>query len=229
MGMFSWDCNGCGFAMRDCRGCAEDGWMGHAVCLTPDGSRVIGHYDHYGQLGEYNLVDQIGKFAIYHKACWELAGKPEYDRPALHSRDQGFCLAIHGQPLPKPTSPEWFTVARTWEAIDRVLARYARLLCNVEHDEAARLWNILTPEQQLVLCAEFKAEKQTRRDRYHAAYDAWCSAVSKAIDEGSNAEDIDDDSPKREEDPKTYTFGGLTFDYGWLDVLVYKANEKAGQ
>lgn len=226
MGMFSWDCNACGFAMRDCRGCAEDGWMGHAVCLTPDGSRVVGHYDHYGNLGGYNLVDQIGKFAIYHKACWELAGKPEYDRPARHSRDQGFCLAIHDQPLPKPTSPEWFTVARTWEAVDRVLQRYARLLCDIEHDEVEQLWNSLTAERRRVLCAEFEAEKQARRDRYRAAYDAWCRGVSEAIDDGSAAKDIDVPVPEREEDPNTYAFDGLSFDYGWLDVFVSKAHDE---
>jgi hypothetical protein len=225
MGMFSWDCNACGFAMRDCRNCAKDGWMGHAVCLTPDGSRVIGQYDHYGSLGSYSLVDHSGPFAIYHKACWELAGKPEYDRPARHSRDQGGCLAIHGQPLPKPTSPEWFTVARTWEAVERVLRRYAKLRSDIESADVERLWTSLTPEHQIALCAEFEADQQARNDRYRAAYNAWFDGEG----EGADIDTPMAPMPEPEKAPKSYTFNGLVFNYGWLDVFVSKANDKAVQ
>jgi hypothetical protein len=211
MGMFSWDCNGCGFAMRDCRSCSEGGWMAHAVCLTPDGSRVIGQYDHYGNLGSFNLVDLSGKFAIYHKACWELAGKPEYDRPARHSHDQGACLAIHGKPLPKPTSPEWFTVARTWEAFDRILQRVAKVRSEIEHAEAVRLWEGLTTTDQTALCAAFEAEQQTRMDQFRRTREAWFDA-----DDGGPM-------PEWEGNPKTFSFNGLTFNYAWLDVLVWQA------
>lgn len=212
MGMFSWDCNACGFAMRDCCDCAKDGWMGEAVCLTPDGSRVIGHYDHYGKLGSYNLVDQRGPFAIYHKACWELAGRPEYDKPARHSRDQGACLHIHGEPLPQPRSPEWFTVARTWEAIERVLLRYAKLRSDCDREETERLWESLAPDRQLALCATFEAAQNERAARYRAAYDDWSG---------------DAPMPEPEANPKTFAFDALIFNYAWLDVVVYKATAAA--
>ena len=214
MGMFSWDCNGCGFAMRDCPSCSESAWMGHAVCLTPDGSRVIAKYDHYGNLGSFNLVDQ-GKFAIYHKACWELAGKPEYDRPARHSHDQGACLAIHGKPLPKPTSPEWFTVARTWEAFDRILHRVAKVRSDIEHAETIKLWSSLTAADQTALCAAFEADQKARCDHYHLSREAWLDS-----DDGGPM-------PEWEPNPKTFSFNNLTFNYAWLDVLVYKASQNS--
>jgi hypothetical protein len=216
MGMFSWDCNGCGFAMSDCTNCSAGGWMGHAVCLTPDGSRVIGQYDHYGNLGSFNLVDQRGTFAIYHKACWELAGKPEYDRPARHSHNQGACLAIHGAPLPKPTSPEWFTVARTWEAFDRILQRVAKVRSEIEHAETVRLWEGLTTTDQGALCAAFEAEQLTRMDEFRRTREAWFDA-----DNGGPM-------PEWEGNPKTFSFNGLTFNYAWLDVLVWKAVQEKG-
>ena len=211
MGMFSWDCNGCGFAMRDCRSCSEGNWMVHAVCLTPDGSRVIGQYDHYGNLGSFNLVEEGGKFAIYHKVCWELAGKPEYDRPARHSRDQGACLAVHGSPLPKPVSPEWFAVARTWEALDRVLRRVAKVRSDIEHAEAVQLWDSLTDGDRVALCSAFDADQKARCDRYRLSREAWLDS-----DDGGPM-------PEWEANPKTFSFNGLTFNYAWLDVLVYKA------
>jgi hypothetical protein len=76
MGMFSWDCNACGFSLRECRNCSEGNWMSKGVCLTPDGSRVIGHYNAYGQLGEYNLVDQIGKLIKHRQALADVAFRP---------------------------------------------------------------------------------------------------------------------------------------------------------
>jgi len=121
MGMFSWNCVACGFSIRDCRNCCEQNWQAEAVVLTPGGSRVIGHYDSYGNVGGVNLVDQIDPFAMYHKACWELAGKPEFEKPSAHARDQGFCLGCHDDPyykLPIPRSPEWFTIAAQWHAIE---------------------------------------------------------------------------------------------------------------
>jgi len=212
MGMFSWDCNGCGFSLRECRGCSVDNWMSKGVCLTPDGSRVIGHYNAYGQLGEYNLVDQIGKFAIYHHACWEVAGRPEYDRPSHHSRDQGFCHAMHGQPLPKPTGPEWFVQAKMWQAVDRVLNAYAQLLCDIDHDREEGYWKSLSPERQLACCNEFEAARNARKERDHAAWEMYLRAA-----------DGDLEPPKKEPDPTHYKFDGINFDYMWLGHFVSMA------
>lgn len=211
MGMFSWDCNGCGFSLRDCKGCSQDNWMSRGVCLTPDGSRVIGFYDSYGHLGEYNLVNQIGKFAIWHHACWELAGKPEYDKPARHSHDQGFCHAMHGTPLPKPTSPEWFHTAQMWQAIDRILMKWGDVRAEWDHKEVQDKFALFTKEGQDRLCAEYKADRAARRARNRAADDAYYN------DPDENAQ-----APVKEEDPATFLYECITFDYGWLGVVVSK-------
>jgi hypothetical protein len=211
MGMFSWDCNACGFSLRECRNCSEGNWMSKGVCLTPDGSRVIGHYNAYGQLGEYNLVDQIGKFAIYHHACWEVMGRPEYDRPSHHSRDQGFCHAMHGQPFPLPTK-EWIEKARMWQSVERVLNAYAQLLCEIDHDREKGYWDSLKPERQLALCNAYTAERNARKARWDVAW----SEYLRSTDE--NAVD-----PPKEPDPKTFQFDGIVFDYMWLGHFVAMA------
>jgi hypothetical protein len=118
MGMFSWECPACNFSIRDCGGCCEDNWQGEGVVLTAGGSRIIGTYDGYGRIGGCELGEQIDDFAIYHKACWELKGKPEFTKPSRHAADQGFCITEHkGWKLPKPTSVEWFTQASEWLAL----------------------------------------------------------------------------------------------------------------
>jgi hypothetical protein len=120
MGMFSWECPACNFSIRDCGGCCEDNWQGEAVVLTPGGSRIIGTYDGYGRVDGCELGDQIDDFAMYHKTCWELAGKPEFTKPSRHAADQGFCIAGHdGWQLPKPTSVEWFVQANQWHGLHR--------------------------------------------------------------------------------------------------------------
>lgn len=185
--------------------------MAHGVCLTPDGSRVLGFYNSYGQLGEYNLVDQIGKFGIYHKACWELVGKPEYTKPASHSRDQGFCHQMHGQPFPLPTK-EWLALATMWQAVDRVVSAYWSLRADLDFRESERTWDTLSTERQLALCKAFKADKVARSTRNRDRYDAYLN--------DPNEEAI---QPPKEADPEFFTFDDRTFDYGWLNILVSRA------
>lgn len=211
MGMFSWDCLACGFSLRDCRGCSEKNWMAHGVCVTPDGSRVIGFYNSYGQLGEYNLVDQIGKFGIYHKACWELLGKPEYTKPASQSRDQGFCHQLHGQPFAAPTV-EWIEKAKTWQYVDRTINAYWHLRAELDFAEVQKTWDSLTPERQLALCNAYEADKVARRTRNHDRQQAYYN------DPDENAVE-----PAKEEDPDFFKFDDRNFDYGWLGVLVTRA------
>lgn len=136
MGMFSWNCVACGFSIRDCGRCTEQNWQSEAVVLTPGGSRIIGHYDGYGRIGGTDLSEQIDQFSVHHKACWDLAGKPEYDKPSPHARDQGFCLGCHDDPyytLPIPTSPEWFTIARQWHAIERLFGAINKYLWDLSY------------------------------------------------------------------------------------------------
>lgn len=215
MGMFSWDCNACGFSLRECRGCSVDNWMSKGVCLTPNGSRVIGYYNAYGQLGEYNLVGQIGEFAIYHHACWEVMGKPEYDRPSHRARDQGFCHGMHGQPFPLPTK-EWIDKARMWQAIDRVLNAYAQLLCDIDYNREEGYWKSLRPERQLACRKVYEDDRKAREARYVKAWNAYLNSMMPD-------EDTPDNPPEKEPAPKTFTFDGIVFDYMWLGHFVSMA------
>lgn len=67
-------------------------WMSQAVALTPDGQRLLGEYDGYGRIGEVGNEDQI-EAAYLHRACWEVAGKPDfeaYGTPSGYAADQGW-------------------------------------------------------------------------------------------------------------------------------------------
>jgi len=140
MGMFSWDCVACGFSIRDCGVCSEGNWMGKAVVLTPGGSRVIGEYDGYGRVAGMELGDQIDDFAMYHKACWELADKPEFEKPSRHARDQGFCLSHDDYTVPKPTSPEWFTIAAGWHSLHRMLSAICTMQYKLQAAEEEQVY-----------------------------------------------------------------------------------------
>ncbi len=209
MGMFSWECVACGFSLRECRGCAEGSWMAEGVVLTPDGSRVFGHYDGYGGLGHYNLAEQIGKFAVYHRACWELAGKPDYTKPSPSARDQGFCLPLHGQPLPKPTTREWLDTAAVWRVLGRVLDAYERLKIDLEIEMTERLFESFDAEGKTRLCAAFTTATAELAARKEARQEAWF-----------NDPDPDAPEPAKISDPEIFEFEGRVFDWGWLSVSV---------
>lgn len=137
--------------------------MGHAVVLTPGGSRVIGQYDGYGNVGSYDLVDQIDEFAMYHKACWELAGKPEFIVPSRGANDQGFCLSHDEFTVPKPTSPEWFTIAQGWHAIRRVFEGFSRFQFELELAAHKRAYRALSEADRIL----FEGIALAQKDDYH--------------------------------------------------------------
>jgi len=88
MGFFSWDCKGCDHSVRE-----GHGWMGKAVVQGSDGDTASGSYDGYGNLsgstGNTELADMDGKFALYHKVCFKLLGRPEFTGPSHSANDQG--------------------------------------------------------------------------------------------------------------------------------------------
>jgi hypothetical protein len=215
MGYFSWNCLACGFSVRECRNCSQDDWMGHAVVLAPNGTRVIGHYDGYGRVGDsLNLANQMGDFSVYHKACWELSGKPEFTKQSPHARDQGACLPIHGQPLPVPKSPEWFHVAKTWHVLDRLLHVYGEIACEMHHDEAKRQWDSFTPDEQAQLTSDYETAACVRRAKNKASWEAYLHS------------DVDEEMPpEKESEPKTFTFKGVEMDYMWLGHMIYMAKK----
>lgn len=201
MGMFSWNCEACGFSLRDCSGCSEDSWMGTAVVLTPDDSRVIGHYDGYGRVGEsFDMGETDGKFTVYHKACWVLAGKPEYTVTSKDARDQGFCHPMHGQPFPLPTK-EWVALAKGWHGFDRFLERYKRFLAKRAEAKTQARYDALAPDRQRVLCEQFQAERKASKDAHRARF----------MDEYYEGEHVE---------PALYVFDGVSFDYSWLSILI---------
>lgn len=116
MGFFSWKCRACGHSIL--ASCAVDreinGWMNKAVAINYDGDMVIGSYDGYG---EVDGTDVDGR-AMWHKSCWEVAGRPGFDRPSAAAEDQGYFFDTEHDMLdPKVTA------SMTAEAAADLLAR----------------------------------------------------------------------------------------------------------
>ena len=95
MGFSSWECKGCSRSIRNAFSPSglED-WMEKAVVLFKDDSVLKGKYDGYGCLegpshSEIDLSDSGDEGGWWHEACWEHAGRPPYDSPSKHARDQG--------------------------------------------------------------------------------------------------------------------------------------------
>lgn len=89
MGFFSYNCRGCGHSLLSSYS-ADKGineWMTEAIALFPNGDRVSGEYDGYGRLG---FADGLDGAACWHRACWEQAGKPDFDEASRSAADQGY-------------------------------------------------------------------------------------------------------------------------------------------
>jgi hypothetical protein len=106
MGLFSWDCKKCGRSIRHWGSTTVvSRWMAQAVCLMPNGSVVIGTYDGYGRLDSAEGQTTVNRGeehpCMYHKSCWELAGRPGYSGPSILAADQGHF--VNDDPVdPKP-------------------------------------------------------------------------------------------------------------------------------
>ena len=96
MGFFSWNCKKCSHSIKSPYD-IPSGWeyMNEAVYLKPNGSIVIGDYDGYGRVGnEGHEIDwEAGEPELWHKRCWENAGKPGFSGSSKYSEDQGFFYA----------------------------------------------------------------------------------------------------------------------------------------
>lgn len=94
MGFFSWECSKCDKSAISYFAIDETGintWMTQVAILTKDGGRWFGEYDGYGRVGEnLDLNELNGKFELYHKSCWEKAGKPDFAKEAEYASDQGY-------------------------------------------------------------------------------------------------------------------------------------------
>lgn len=94
MGFSSYECKHCNHSILSPASVDPEinSWMKDVVILGSGGSRLITEFDGYS--GEYD--EQVGEYGgnvWVHQACWEIAGKPEYDAydgPSEPAGDQGF-------------------------------------------------------------------------------------------------------------------------------------------
>jgi hypothetical protein len=91
MGFFSYKCEICSHPALCRQACDREinGWMSRVVAITREGELHAGEYDGYGRVGVAEVMDS--RFSLYHRACWEMAGKPTvYTNEARHAPDQGW-------------------------------------------------------------------------------------------------------------------------------------------
>lgn len=84
MGFSSYDCKHCGHAILS--GYSTDPeineWMKDAVVMTSNGTRLIGEHDGYSGVSGACVADggiPMDGAVWVHQACWEVAGKPDFD------------------------------------------------------------------------------------------------------------------------------------------------------
>ena len=121
MGFSSLNCLSCGHPMLSLWSRNDtNAWMSQVVVIKHDGQIVQGEYDGYGRVSatpidpgdpfvvgeERTFVWDMGELpGCYHKACWEVAGKPTEHRPSTHSEDQGYFFNDPTHDMAEPTTP----------------------------------------------------------------------------------------------------------------------------
>jgi|GEM_PF-5501340 len=133
MGFFSWECKGGGHSIRSRHSTNNtSSWMTQVVVVFADGDRVSGEYDGYGRVGtklDYEGLED-GKFAMFHRACWELSKFPPFESPSENALDQGFFVGKYD-----PKEP--FSAAD----LNRLKKRAEKA-----NDKADKLWAALMAE-----------------------------------------------------------------------------------
>ena len=101
MGLFSWNCKHCDHSIKSPYNLPA-GWeyMNEAVLLEPNGNIITGDYDGYGRIDDREVNWETGEPELWHKKCWENAGKPQYSGESDSAEDQGFFYD-------DPTEEEW--------------------------------------------------------------------------------------------------------------------------
>jgi len=64
--------------------------MTECVVLREGKEPVIGEYDGYGRIDAYEINWGDDEPEMWHKKCWENAGKPQYSGESDSAEDQGF-------------------------------------------------------------------------------------------------------------------------------------------
>ena len=91
MGLFSWQCKKCDHSIKAPYNIPA-GWeyMTEAVVLREGKEPVIGEYDGYGRVNDEEINWHLEEPEMWHKKCWENAGKPQYSGDYDSAEDQGF-------------------------------------------------------------------------------------------------------------------------------------------
>lgn len=114
MGFFSYNCHCCGKSIVNVYGrCPVTDWQTKFVLFTEHNDFYSDTYEGYGFEDYSDGYD----FTVYHKACWEHAGKPGYLGPARYAGDQGYFFddADHDFAPPGTENPEEWVRVRKME------------------------------------------------------------------------------------------------------------------
>ena len=105
MGVFSWDCNGCGHPMlMPCNTNEVNAWMAEVVVIEKKhGMPVKGTYDGYGCVSGIDIHSGNDP-CCWHVACWDAAGCPVEYKPSTYSNDQGHFFDEGDHDMERPKS-----------------------------------------------------------------------------------------------------------------------------
>ena len=79
MGFSSWSCRGCGHPMLSGHVTNPvNRWMSDVVVMSRRGTILSGYYDGYGRVDEREIPYRRGAPECWHRACYEVAGRPVY-------------------------------------------------------------------------------------------------------------------------------------------------------
>jgi hypothetical protein len=125
MGLFSWDCKGCGHPLISHWYIEKDNrWMMDGVFIELNGKEHRGSYDGYGRLDDTDIVEilDMENPCVYHVACYELLERPGYTGPSNRSWCQGAMTCgkdEHDHNVPEPDTLMALNAIRTddWDEV----------------------------------------------------------------------------------------------------------------
>lgn len=143
MGFYSADCKGCGHSVRhDGSVNSTSRWMTQAVVVSSDGDVGTGEYDGYGSVMPHNKNADCyalqGK-EVWHRACWEIAGKPEFTGASRSAYDQGHFVGDNNDPTQPTTKAEMDALkVRAEIELEKYRADMAAMLDGLKKDGEAQ-------------------------------------------------------------------------------------------
>jgi hypothetical protein len=165
MGFFSYLCKECSHPLlsRPATSPGINDWMAQAVVLTNRGGRIIGEYDGYGRVGGNEEASEYG--ACLHEACWEKAGKPDFDHygsPSKNAPDQGWFFDDADHDMLDP---------RILEDREELLAKGVEARNKARYDQRAREVYGWVHENREDIGSEYYRAPWQRRFSYGKVYE----------------------------------------------------------